>query len=140
MATKYYQTILVPAHPLMGVRNGREVKTISRALDLLAQKETGAAADLLAQRLKALERSMVDGHWERAQWAELLPPEGVTLMDREEDQMLAREEALAYRLRGRGTHQHQGSYQNQGYDKGSKGKGKSKKDRDGEKGKGKNQK
>ena len=123
VATKYFYSILMPAHPLMGMRNSRETRTLCRALDLLAVKEYGQAADLIAQRVKALERNMVDNHWDRAQWAELLPPEGTTLMDREEDQMLAQEESLQNRLRGKG-----GGYGWQDWrsEKGSKGKGKGK--------------
>ena len=76
---------------------------------------------------------MVDNHWDRAQWAELLPPEGTTLLDREEDQMLAQEESLQSRLRGKGSSQ---GWQEWRSDKGSKGKGKGK-DRGKDKGKSK---
>ena len=46
-------------------------------LDLMANRDNGQLADLLAQRLKALEKSYLDGNsWGQAQWLELLPPEG----------------------------------------------------------------
>ena len=44
---------------------------------------------------------MVDGTWDRAQWAELLAPDGTTLLDRDEDRMLAAEQQLEGRLRER---------------------------------------
>ena len=106
----------------------RECRTLCAALDLMATKQQGAAADLLTQRLKAVEKAIVDRHWERAQWSELLPPEGATLMDREEDQMNAKEEELQWRLRGKGWKGWQGwPDQGKGKDKkekGAKGKGK----------------
>ena len=94
--------ILFPAYRMMGIRNGREAKTLCRALDLLAKKETGAAADLLCQRLKALEKSLVGNDWSRAQYLELLSPEGMTLVDRDEELMVQRENELQVKIQGKG--------------------------------------
>ena len=41
---------------------------------------------------------MVDSNWWRAQHLELIPPEGATLIDRDEEMMIAREDALNRRL------------------------------------------
>ena len=90
-------------HPTMGPRYSREARTVCRALDLLAERKYGECADLLAQPLKALERALVDGHWDRAVWCELLAPDSITLMDRDEDRMLAQEQQLEQRLRPRTT-------------------------------------
>ncbi|CAK0858151.1 unnamed protein product [Prorocentrum cordatum] len=88
-AVSYFLGIFQNSHPSLGIRNAREARTLCKALDLLAAKAYGQAADLLAQRLKAVEQATVDGHWGKAGWLELLPPEGTTLVDREEDAMEA---------------------------------------------------
>ncbi|CAK0794640.1 unnamed protein product, partial [Prorocentrum cordatum] len=115
-----------PEPPSMGPRYSREARTVCRALDLLAQRKYGECADLLAQRLKALERALVDGHLDRAIWCELIAPDSIALMDRDEDRMLATEQQLEQRLRQRPA------WIQPSHDKGS-GKGKDK-----DKGKGKN--
>ena len=84
----------------MAGRNAREAKTLCRALDLLAKKEAGPASDLLGQHLKALEKSLVDGDWSRAQFLERLPPEGMTLVDRDEDLMVQKENEVQSRING----------------------------------------
>ena len=101
-AVTYYHSVFLPAHPWTSLRNKREALTLSTALDLLARKEYGRAADVVAQRYKALERATYDGHWERAQWAELLEPEGSMLMDDAENAMLFREQAQRVKLLGKG--------------------------------------
>ena len=137
VASAYYHVVLAPSHRPMGARNTREAKTLCRALDLLAKKDTGAAADLPGQRLKALEKSMVDGDWTRAQFLELLPPEGTMLVDRDEDLMVQRENELQAKIEGKGGKQQRSSLgwwgpRFEGTWKGSKGK-----DRNKDKGKGK---
>ena len=147
-AVKYWYSILQPQHPTMGPRNARESRTLCRALDLLTEKRYGEAADLIAQRLKALERALVDGHWDRAVWCELLSPEGTTLLDRDEDRMVAAEQLLQARLRPRQAWQphYQSNYQHKDQNghqasdpTDGKGKGKDKgKKAKGQDGKGKN--
>ena len=122
VATPYFHAVFHPAHRDMGIRNSREARTLCRALDHLARKEYGEAADLLGQRLKAVEKATKDGNnWSRAQWLELLPPEGLTLIGRDEEAMTAYEEQLQTRLNPLNT----------------KGKGKDGKGKDGKDGKGK---
>ena len=41
--------------------------------------------DALRKRLKALEKSVVYGNWERAQFLELLEPRGATLLGKDEE-------------------------------------------------------
>lgn len=45
----------------MGIRNAREARTICEAIDMLIRGELPALGDLLAQRLKAIERSVKTG-------------------------------------------------------------------------------
>jgi len=129
-ATVYFHSVFMPSHRDIGLRNSREGRTLCRGLDLLANREYGQLADLLAQRLKALEKSYLDGnHWSQAQWLELLPPEGATLLDRSEEYMASREEELSGRLssswKGKGKDQDwSSSWKGEGkYDRGVKPKG-----------------
>jgi len=129
-ATVYFHSVFMPSHRDIGLRNSREGRTLCRGLDLLANREYGQLADLLAQRLKALEKSYLDGnHWSQAQWLELLPPEGTTLLDRSEEYMASREEELSGRLssswKGKGKDQDwSSSWKGEGkYEKGGKPKG-----------------
>ena len=97
-ATPYYLMITVPqlgSNPNFSVRTRREMKVFSKILDLLAAGHPAQAADVVAQRLEALERFTLDG---RAQHLELLSPEHGTLLDKDEDLMLAREAELDMRL------------------------------------------
>ena len=57
---------------------------------------------MLACRLKAVEKSVVDGGWWRATFLELIPPTDSTLLDRDEEEMLRAEEDLQARLRPAG--------------------------------------
>ena len=99
-ATGYLLTVLIPTHKdKLGVRLLRELRTISMALDYVATGRQEAAADLLAQRMKALELQLVDGGWQRAQYLELIQPEGARLAQQEEQRMAAREQATEAKLR-----------------------------------------
>ena len=61
------------------------------------------AADLAAQLLKAIERSMRDkSSWEAAQYLELLLTEGDSMIEKEEELLIARESDLQRRLAGPG--------------------------------------
>ena len=85
VATTYFVSIMTPMHPTFGMRNTRESRTLCKVLDHLAKAEYGQAADVAAQRLKAVEQAAVDGHWDKAVWLELLPPEKTGLVDRDEE-------------------------------------------------------
>jgi hypothetical protein len=99
-AMQYYLTILQPLYrDRLGLRNQREIKTWCHLLDCLARGQMQVAADVAGQRLKALERQVVDGAWNRAQFLELIDPEGATLLEKDEDVMLAKEAELELRLK-----------------------------------------
>ena len=102
-ARSYYLRVLLTKYTDMKQRNSREMFTLSVLLDHLARGRTRRAADLAAQRLKAIERSMRDkGSWEAAQFLELLPTEGDSMMEKEEELVIARERELQRRLAGPG--------------------------------------
>ena len=102
-ARSYYLRVLLTKYTDMKQRNSREMFTLSVLLDHLARGRTRRAADLAAQRLKAIERSMRDkGSWEAAQYLELLPTEGDSMMEKEEELVIARERELQRRLAGPG--------------------------------------
>ena len=54
VVTAYLLRMLKPKYPAMGTRNERELATTAAILDALAQKQPGKAADIAAQRFKAL--------------------------------------------------------------------------------------
>ena len=55
-------------------------------LDYLATGEPLKAADLVAQRMKALELASVDANnWEKATYLELLEPSHTTLINKDEE-------------------------------------------------------
>ena len=136
-AKSYYYRVLQVAHQQGGRRNLREMLTLCTVLDHLAKKRYGAAGDVLSQRLKAVEAAMVENGWDRAQYLELVDPEGPLLAERAEQHMTARECDFANRLKGKGgwTSSAQSSYggggaSQKGQEKGmgkAKGKGKAKK-------------
>ena len=102
-ARSYYLRVLLTKYTDMKQRNSREMFTLSVLLDHLARGRTRRAADLAAQRLKAIERSMRDkGSWDAAQFLELLPTEGDSMMEKEEELVIARERELQRRLSGAG--------------------------------------
>ena len=68
--------------------------TIAVILDHLALGRTRSAADVCAQRLKALELASTSGTWDRAQFIELVEAEGATLVDKEEEYIATREVEL----------------------------------------------
>ena len=54
---------------------------------------------MLGHRIKAIERSIVDqGNWERAQYLELIEPEGATLLEHGERAMISKEAAFERRM------------------------------------------
>ena len=76
------------------------MKTLCTAIDMLAQKQPAHAADLLGQRVKALEKATQDGHWGSAQFLELLSPEQAGLLERDEQVFTTKEYLLDLKLKG----------------------------------------
>ena len=75
----------------------QELHTLAHCLDHLALGRTGACADVLAQRLKAVELSVGVG-WDRARRIELVPADATSLVDREEEMATARDQDFDRRL------------------------------------------
>ena len=118
-ARSYYLRVLLTKYPDMKARNSREMFTLSVLLDHLARGRTRRAADLAAQRMKAIERAMRDkGSWDAAQYLELLPTGGDSMIEKEEELVIARERELNRRLTG---HPPGGGGRGDGWGAGSKG-------------------
>ena len=100
VAMNHLLTVLIPSlGERAGMRTVRELKTLGVILDHLAVKQFAKAADVVSQRIKALERATHEKHWGAAQFLELLPPEGTMLLDRDEEMYLAREYLLDQKLK-----------------------------------------
>ena len=128
VATPYLLTVILPTYrEKVTMRLLRELKTLSYALDFLALGQGERASDILAQRMKALELVLSDQGWNRAQFLELIPPEGAGLVDPEEQRMASKEQALDAKLK---------SYLPAGWKKNEGGKGEEKGGKAGKKGKG----
>ncbi|CAE7177202.1 unnamed protein product [Symbiodinium necroappetens] len=78
VATNWTLTMMAPKQP--PIRLLREMRTLAMALEIAAGRYQ-YAADVLAQRLKALELFQSVGAWNRAQYLELLDAEGPSLLD-----------------------------------------------------------
>ena len=85
----------------LGPRTLRELRTLVHTLDLLIQGKVAEAMDVISQRVKALERAQVDGHWDAAQWLELIPTGAVQLVPRQESRYAMREAEEESKLRAR---------------------------------------
>eukprot|EP00435_Cladocopium_sp_Y103_P024257 s1749_g5.t4 len=134
VAVQYYHTVMYPQNrEKMQVRLQREVLTLSQALDFAAVGAIEKCADLISQRLKALELNMCDQSWTRAQYLELIPLEGAHLADTEEQRMATKEQVAEARVRqwlpsrggGRGMPYEAERNPAKGKGKSKKGKGKS---------------
>ena len=90
-AKAFFLRVQEPKAAQIGPRNLCELRMLATALDHLAQGRSAEAADVLAQRVVALEMSVQDGNWNRAIFLELTQ-EDRTLAG-PELQMLANKEA-----------------------------------------------
>ena len=101
-AKSYFIHVLRPTtEKTSSLRDVREMHTLAVILDHLALGRSGAAADVVAQRLKALELASTSGSWEKAQYLEIVPPEGASLVNKEEEYLATKETELHQRLHGR---------------------------------------
>jgi hypothetical protein len=82
----------------IGRRTTVELQTIARALDALGRGELPELADLLSQRFKALETSVVEGNWNLARRMELVPEQPAGLASYSERRDAARSEHLHLKL------------------------------------------
>jgi hypothetical protein len=93
-AESFYLRHLKPDCPNHAVRNLREMKTLCTVLDHIALGRSGAAADVLTQRLKAVEMATREGNWNRSGFLELVEEDNASLVSTDE-QMLVRKEVEA---------------------------------------------
>ena len=85
-AVHYLLTVMVPKlGNQLNMRSLRELRTLCTAIDHLTMHRPAQAADLLTQRVKALEKATADGDWGLAQFLELLSPETSGLLDRQKE-------------------------------------------------------
>ncbi|CAK9105717.1 unnamed protein product [Durusdinium trenchii] len=92
-ATSYFLTVLLPQYKdRINLRTSREIRTLSKVLDLMAVGNVKTAGDVVAQRIKSLELFLADQVWGRAQHLELIPPEGVNLVGKDETLMATKEQ------------------------------------------------
>ncbi|CAE7679050.1 unnamed protein product [Symbiodinium sp. CCMP2456] len=97
VATTWVLTVMSPKQPPL--RLLRKVRTLATALDEIAAGHYQYAADVLSQRIKALELFQSDGSWNRAQYLELLDAEGPSLLGRDDAVMVSKEWAGELRMR-----------------------------------------
>ena len=123
-ATPYYLGVMGPAHANRPqIRDKRELRTLCLVLDLLATQKHAEAADVVAQRVKAIDKALTDGGWTRAQFLELIPQEGASLLDRDEEVAVSKDAKVEQDLRsGGGRDRPEGEHR----PKGKKGDGKGK--------------
>ena len=135
-ATHYFLTIMAPQlGSKMNLRTQRELRTLMVAVDHLARKAPAKAADVLCQRIKALERATAEGHWNTAQFLELIPSEMSTLLERDEQAFVTKEYLQDMKVK---NYERPRPGTGLGGRKGDKGQGKGRGDQGG--GKGKNKK
>ena len=120
-ALHYLQTMMLPTlGQKVNVRAGRELRTLCTVLDLMAQEKMPQAADIVAPRVKALERACSEGLWGAAQFLELIGGEQQGLLDRAEQYYLSKEFLLEQKLKGL---ERNNPRQGKGDQKGLKGRG-----------------
>ena len=99
-ATSYFLTVIIPQYrEKMNLRTSRELRTLCKALDLIANGNPESAGDILGQRVKSLELYLSDQAWSRAQHLELIPPEGVNLVGKDETLMATKEQATEQKMK-----------------------------------------
>ena len=95
IATAYVHQVMRTQFPgeKMTLRNWRELLTLSQTMDLCLAGKVESGMDMMAQRIKAIERSLVDGSWNQARWMELIPTGDALLASRSEAKAAHRAEA-----------------------------------------------
>jgi hypothetical protein len=85
LATVFLKTILLPsAHPPFTQRTVLEMHTLAFAIDMVLRGSPLMACDALCQRLKSLEQSHAEGHWEGAELTEVVPGYEVSMRSSDE--------------------------------------------------------
>eukprot|EP00438_Fugacium_kawagutii_P002378 Skav201007 [mRNA] locus=scaffold991:263519:265246:- [translate_table: standard] len=106
VAHMYYLAVLTPSlRDRWTQRTQRELKVSATVLDLLTLNKGAEAADILAQRIKALEKSVQDNNqWRKAKHLELVDQEDVALVDQGEENMMQKEAEREEKTRGGWSH------------------------------------
>lgn len=78
VARGYMSQIFLAKHPegTIGMRNLREMRTLTTVLDLLASNQVLQAMDIISQRIKSVELFVSQGHWAQGSLLELVAAEG----------------------------------------------------------------
>ena len=118
VALLYYRSVL--AKKANGPQS-REMLNLSTVLDLMVRGRIAAAADVVAQRLKAQESITQGTHWAIAQRLEIPPFETEGLVARTELQQAQKEDYAEARSRWRTQRASQGKGDSKGKTKGQKG-------------------
>ena len=97
----YLNQIVLTNNPpaKIGIRAHRELVTLCTCLDLLLTGESVRCMDVLTQRLKAVEASVLDGNWALARHYELIPPAGAQISNEEERELAQKREVRSQKLR-----------------------------------------
>ena len=105
IATTFLLTVLFNLHHPreIGVRAERELRTLCMAIDCILRGEPEAGLDVLAQRVKAIERSVTDQGWQTARWLELIPTGSSLLVRRDEARAAIAESTAEERVARRST-------------------------------------
>ncbi len=91
VAKSYYLSYISLKSANAGQRNLSEMTTLCSIMDHLALGRYAQAADVVTQRLKAVEMASQDGDWRRASYIELVPEEGASLVSKAEEQVVQKE-------------------------------------------------
>ena len=130
VAMHHILTVLLPnLGAKAGLRSARELRTLGSIMDQLAVGSPSKAADIVCQRIKAVERASHEGHWGSAQFLKLLPPENSMLLGRNEEMFVTKEYLLDQKLKSYDRPPGRGEGGGKGKAKGAKGKTKEKGDR-----------
>lgn len=138
VAHMYYLAIVTPhLRDKWTQRTQREVKVATTLLDLMVSGQGPEAADILAQRIKALEKSVTDNNqWRKARYLELVEADEAALIDPGEEDMMTREADREEKTRRGVTWSEQDPWK-KGRGKGSYAPDPRRKGQEGTKGKGK---
>ena len=106
IVTTYIHMIVFTEHSRekMGLRNSRELISLGLIADLLLKGQVAKSLAVVIQRIKAIERSILDNTWQTARWYELIPTGESHLTSRSEAKTAARYEKAEQDLKRRAPH------------------------------------
>ena len=100
MVMMYLLCGVIPQASDLGNRNLREMKTLAWAIDELIRGNILQAADVLVQRLIAIENASAEGSWSMARFIELVPDGGASAMPDQERSLVLRHAKAEAKFRG----------------------------------------